>query len=70
MERSNGMPSEEYLKRKRAYILSYQKQNYKMICIKCRLDTDSDVIEILKNSGNASEFVKAAIRAYADNRAK
>lgn len=61
------MPSEEYHKRKLAYIGRYQREHYKMVAIKCRKDTDADVIEILATSGNASEYAKRAIREYAAN---
>ena len=37
-----------------------------MVAIKCRYDSDADVLKILKESGNASEFAKKAIRHYHD----
>ena len=61
------MPSEEYLKRKAAYVARYQKENYKLVAIKFRKDTERDILNILKESGNASEFCKAAIRFFLEN---
>ena len=60
------MPSEEYLKRKAAYCGRYQREHYKLVAIKCRKDTDQDILETLKNSSNASEYCKAAIRFYTE----
>ena len=62
------MPTEEYLKRKAAYCSRYQKENYKLVAIKFRKDTEADLLKILKESGNASELCKAALRFYLENK--
>ena len=64
------MPSEEYKKRKAEYCVKYQKQHYKLVAIKCRKDSDKDILDILKASGNASEYCKRAIRYYLENGGK
>ena len=61
------MASEEYLKRKAAYIANYQKTNYKLVAIKFRRDTEQDLLKVLEESGNASEFCKMALRFFIEN---
>lgn len=56
------MPTEEYKKRKLAYISSYQKKNYKHISFKVRCKEDMDIIEYLNTVPNKSELIKQLIR--------
>ena len=58
------MPSEEYLKRKSAYIKRYQKEHYMNISFKIRSDRDKDIIELLKGVPNKSSFIIDLIRKH------
>ena len=58
------MPSEEYFKRKNAYIVRYQKSHYMNISFKVRLDRDKDIIDLLKSVPNKSSFIIDLIRKH------
>ena len=55
--------TEEYKKRKQAYIVKYQKENYTNVSFKLRTVEDKDIIEILNTVPNKSEYIKKLIRA-------
>lgn len=54
--------TEEYKKRKAAYIKRYQKETYTNISFKLRTKDDCVLVEALKNTPNTSEYIKRLIR--------
>ena len=54
--------TEEYKKRKAAYIKRYQKETYTNISFKLRTKDDCVLVEALKNIPNTSEYIKRLIR--------
>lgn len=48
--------------KKQAYIVDYQRRVYTNISFKVRTIEDNDIIEILKNVSNKSEYIKKLIR--------
>jgi len=57
------MPTEEYKKRKRAYIVRYQRESYYNVNFKLRLDNKEDqrLIQILESKPNRSAYIKQLI---------
>lgn len=47
------------------YKKDYQKKHIKIYGVSCQDITDYDIIEIMQNIQNKSEFIKSAIRFYA-----
>lgn len=56
------MPSEEYLKRKRAYICEHRRKNYKTMTFTFRYDRDMDIINFLDSLPSRQKFIQDAIR--------
>ena len=56
------MASEEYLKRKRAYICEHRRKFYKTITFDLRLDTEKDMIDDLNSKPSRQATIKEAIR--------
>ena len=54
--------TEEYKKKKMAYIAKYQREFYSTYSFKIRTKEDRDIIEILDSVPNKSEFIKKLIR--------
>ena len=60
--------TEEYKKRKAAYIKRYQKETYTSISIKIRTEDDSDLVEALGAVPNRSEYIKRLIKEDIERR--
>lgn len=54
--------TEEYKKRKAAYIKRYQKETYTNISFKLRTKEDWVLVEALKKTPNTSEYIKRLIK--------
>lgn len=54
--------SEEYEKRKRAYGLKYQKENYASVVIHLNRKYEGDIIEALNKLPNKQEYLKKLIK--------
>lgn len=59
--------TEEALLRKNNYIRKYQKDNYVLFTLKCRKDTDEEIINFLKGCGNATKTIRKAVEEYINN---
>ena len=63
MKGEKHMPSEEYLKRKRAYINRHRREFYKTMSFDLRLDTEKDMIDYLDSQPSRQACIKKAIKA-------
>lgn len=45
-------------------IMKYDKQHTTTVLIKLNNNTDADILELLKNSGNKQGTIKVALREY------
>lgn len=58
------MPSEEYIRRKKAYIKRYQQETYSTVSFKLRNERDKEILEFLNALPSKSDFLKDLIRQY------
>lgn len=62
------MPTQEYLARKRKYIQSYNKKNYRSMNLTFRVDDPDDmaIYEFLRSRYSTVQFVKDLAKAAMD----
>lgn len=64
------MEEPKWKKNKRAYDNNYCATHYKMNRFATKLKEDNDIINILENCENRTQFIKDAIRFYAKHKAQ